>query len=51
MNQELFLIDSNSLITPYRTYYPFDLAPGFWNQVGNHIELGSIILLDVEKVN
>lgn len=26
-----YLIDSNSLITPYRTYYQFDLIPSFWD--------------------
>ncbi|EMW5623511.1 DUF4411 family protein [Enterococcus faecalis] len=26
-----YLIDSNSLISPYRTFYQFDLVPSFWN--------------------
>lgn len=34
MSEAIFLIDSNSLITPHLTYYPFDFAPGFWNQIG-----------------
>lgn len=46
MAEELFLIDSNSLITPYRTYYSFDFAPKFWEQIGDYIEQGSIVLLD-----
>ena len=25
-----YLIDSNSLISPYRTFYQFDLVPSFW---------------------
>ena len=25
-----YLIDSNSLISPYRTFYQFDLIPSFW---------------------
>ena len=29
MSEAIFLIDSNSLITPHLTYYPFDFAPGF----------------------
>lgn len=34
MEKELFLIDANSLITPYLTFYPFDLVKTFWNQMG-----------------
>lgn len=26
-----YLIDSNSLISPYRTFYQFDLIPAFWD--------------------
>ncbi len=33
MEKELFLIDANSLITPYLTFYSFDLAKTFWNQM------------------
>ena len=25
-----YLIDSNSLISPYRAFYQFDLVPSFW---------------------
>ncbi|MBO1305287.1 DUF4411 family protein [Enterococcus sp. 669A] len=25
-----YLIDSNSLISPYRTFYQFDIVPSFW---------------------
>lgn len=49
MDVERFLIDANSLITPYRTYYSFDFAPKFWQQLGDHIEQGSIVLLDKVK--
>lgn len=44
-----FLIDSNTLITPYRQYYPFDLAESFWNQMKLHIENGNIAILDLVK--
>ena len=40
------LIDTNSLITPYKRFYPFDLAPGFWDSMRKRIEDGSIIILD-----
>lgn len=36
MEKELFLIDANSLITPYLTFYPFDLVKTFWNQMEVH---------------
>lgn len=28
-----FLIDANVLITAHRSYYAFDLCPGFWASV------------------
>ena len=49
MEKELFLIDANSLITPYLTYYPFDLAKTFWNQMEWYIQNGDIAILDVVK--
>lgn len=45
----IFLIDSNALITPYKSYYPFDFAPSFWSQIRDNIEAGNIALLDVVK--
>lgn len=44
-----YLIDTNSLITPYKTYYPFDFAEKFWEQLKNAIESGSIVILDMVK--
>ena len=43
---ETFLIDTNSLITPYRRYYAFDLAPSFWEKLKEHFESGRIVILD-----
>ncbi len=48
-DREVFLIDSNVLITPQEQYYPFDLAPNFWAQMAEKIEDGSIVILDVVK--
>jgi len=48
-DKELFLIDSNILITPQEQYYPFDLAPNFWAQMAEKIEDGSIVILDMVK--
>lgn len=49
MSQEIFLIDANSLITPHLQFYPFDLAPGFWSQIEQHIENGSVKILDMVR--
>lgn len=49
MEEELFLIDSNSLMTPHLTYYPFDFAESFWKQMEDHIAQGKIVILDVVK--
>ncbi|HRX58735.1 MAG TPA: DUF4411 family protein [Eubacteriales bacterium] len=46
---EVFLIDSNALMTPYKNYYPFDIAPCFWDQIGENVESGRIAVLDVVK--
>lgn len=44
-----YLIDSNSLITPYERYYPFDIVVSFWTQLKHYIENGSIVVLDMVK--
>ena len=44
-----FIIDTDSLISPYHHFYPFDLAPGFWDQLQKHIEQGNIAILDLVK--
>jgi len=41
-----FLIDANSLITPYRRYYPFDLVPRFWSSMQEWVEDGDILIID-----
>ena len=49
MSGEIFLIDANSLITPYLTYYQFDIVPGFWNQLREQIKNGRVVILDMVK--
>ena len=44
-----YLIDSNILITPHRSYYPFDFAPSFWDFLIRKVQKGSLISID--KVN
>ena len=46
MTSERFLIDSNSLIEPFNKYYPFEIAPRFWELMKENINNGSIVLLD-----
>ncbi|MCL1804005.1 MAG: DUF4411 family protein [Eubacteriaceae bacterium] len=45
MNETIFLIDTNSFITPYHNYYPFDIAPTFWDFLKVHIENGNIAVM------
>ena len=49
MAQEKFLIDANVFITPYRQYYPFDLAPSFWEKLEELIKDGTIVVMDMVK--
>ena len=38
-----YLIDTNSLITPYRSYYSFDFGDNFWNQLKDSIHNQKIL--------
>ncbi len=38
-----YLIDTNSLITPYRSYYSFDFGNTFWNQLKDSIRNKKIV--------
>ena len=49
MVEEKFLIDANSFMTPYQKYYPFDLTPGFWQQLKIALLNDSVTVLDVVK--
>ena len=50
MNQEVFLIDTNALLTPHLMYYPFDLAPSFLEQLEEKLKDGSVVLLDMVRL-
>lgn len=43
-----YLIDANIFITAHRIMYPFDIAPGFWNQL---IDKASGKIIIIEKVH
>lgn len=44
-NKERFLVDANILITAKNSFYPFDLARAFWEQLKYHVEQKDIIIL------
>jgi hypothetical protein len=45
-NDEVFIIDSNALITPYNAYYSFEIAPSFWTNIEERIISKDIVVLD-----
>lgn len=44
---EKYLLDANVFITPHRFYYPFDFAPGFWDQLAEKLMFDNVTVLDV----
>lgn len=48
-DKEVFLIDSNSFMTPYRRYYAFDLIPSYWDELSKQFDTGRIVMLDMVK--
>ncbi len=48
-NGARYLIDTNTLITPYKIYYSFDLAPNFWVKLKREINNGKLLILDLVK--
>lgn len=49
MMKEKFLLDADTFITPFKNYYPFDFAPGFWTQLKPKLKLDSVYILDVAR--
>jgi hypothetical protein len=45
-NKEAFIIDSNIMIAPYKSYYSFEIAPQFWDTMAEHIRMKKIVILD-----
>lgn len=46
-DNEVFIIDSNILIEPHKTYYSFDFVPEFWCFIKKNIATKRIIILDI----
>ncbi len=44
MAAQTFIIDTSCLTTAYRVYYPFDIAPSFWNFMKDRFMEGTFIL-------
>ena len=42
---QAYLMDSNTFITPFKTYYPFDFALSFWKFLSRNILNGNIMIL------
>lgn len=49
MVEERFLLDTNIFVTPYKSYYPFDFAPGFWKQLTSKPSLEKVTVMDVVR--
>lgn len=47
--EEKFLLDANTFITPFKNYYSFDIASGFWSQLKLKLKLDSVYVLDLVK--
>jgi hypothetical protein len=45
-HNEVFIIDSNALITPHNFYYSFEIAPSFWTNIEKQILSKNIVILD-----
>lgn len=46
MAKERFLLDTNSFVTPYLSFYPFDFAPAYWEQLESILIHDEVFLLD-----
>lgn len=47
--EDVFLLDSSSFVTPFRFYYAFDLIPTYWERLRKYVEEQRIILLDLVR--
>ena len=44
---DVFLLDTNILIEPYKKFYSFRIAPGFWDFMQKEIVGGHLVVMDV----
>lgn len=43
---KMYLLDTNCLITAKNSFYPFDFAPSFWEQMKKCLDDGTILIHD-----
>lgn len=48
MSEIIYLLDTNTLVTPYRRYYQFSFCPGFWDFL--HVQFSSHESMSIGKV-
>ncbi|MGI6362191.1 MAG: DUF4411 family protein [Bacillota bacterium] len=41
-----YLLDANVFITAFKSYYAFDIAPGFWNSLIRLAQAGRVKSID-----
>lgn len=49
MQKKVYLLDANVFIQAANTYYAFDIAPSFWNNLIRYAEKGQIITISRVK--
>jgi hypothetical protein len=47
--RDKYLIDANVFMTAHRQWYPFDLAPGFWEQLVEKASSRIVIIEEIQK--
>lgn len=45
----IYLLDADSFIAPYRTFYSFNIVPSYWEKVKPFLENGRILVIDSVK--
>jgi len=46
INKNRYILDSNIFIQAYRTYYAFDICPGFWDFLVHNFKKNSVSSID-----
>lgn len=49
MVKEKYLLDANSFMAPYESYYPFDFAPAYWRQLKPLLTQNNVAVMDVVR--
>lgn len=49
MSSQLFVIDTSCLVQASRIYYPFDIAPSFWDFLKQEFHKGTLLMINKVK--